>query len=292
MAQTTVLGRVLDAKTGYDLPGATVLQTGTTNGVSTDVEGNFTLSITAVADSLSITASFIGYVEQRQRVPAGNYIIIRLVPQAPSVDCPVIGRDPLVELGLVSGMRYAPVGGTVKFYGTRLYHRLHLTATIGYQTNFSRNHAFTASLGLPALWQQRFTVAEVLSYEQLQAMPANMRFSSYKMMVSIGSFRSIAPLSRLMFLLGGGYAQHQPLAPSDVLSASTAGLGYSFGLQTNYYFQPFRLAGVVQATHWPSYWQWQARLTHPFGDSFQAGVAVNQLRHYSELTLFLSRAFY
>ena len=45
-AQTQkVSGTVLDAKTGETLIGVSVLESGTTNGVVTDLDGNFTLNV-------------------------------------------------------------------------------------------------------------------------------------------------------------------------------------------------------------------------------------------------------
>ncbi|MGY3089608.1 hypothetical protein ACVWYF_002656 [Hymenobacter sp. UYAg731] len=287
-AQTTVYGRVLDAKSGDVLAGATILQTGTSNGIASDTEGNFTLAIPAYSDSIALTFSSIGYSTQWRRVAPGSYTTIRLRQDNRLIECD-LSISPRAEVGLASGVRYAPFGGILKLYGNRLV-RLPLTAMVSYQTNFSRNHTFTASLELPPLWQRRFTILEALSYEQLQAVPANMRFSSYKMLVSVGSFRTICSLPSLVFLLGGGYAQHQSLPVADV--ASTTGFGYSFGLQTYYYTQPFRLAGTVQATRWPGYWQWQARLTHSFGRDFQFGVTCNQLQRYTEISVLLSHTFY
>ena len=44
-AQTgKIVGKIVDAKTGETLPGATVLIEGTTKGVSSDFDGNFSLA--------------------------------------------------------------------------------------------------------------------------------------------------------------------------------------------------------------------------------------------------------
>ena len=44
MAQSTVTGTVIDADLNAPLPGANVVEEGTTNGVSTDFDGNFTFN--------------------------------------------------------------------------------------------------------------------------------------------------------------------------------------------------------------------------------------------------------
>ncbi|MGA0415595.1 MAG: TonB-dependent receptor plug domain-containing protein, partial [Flavobacteriaceae bacterium] len=57
MAQKTVTGVVSDDQ-GMPLPGATVLEQGTTNGVSTDFDGNFSIDI---AEGQVLEISFVGY---------------------------------------------------------------------------------------------------------------------------------------------------------------------------------------------------------------------------------------
>ena len=56
-AQTTIKGEVVDSS-GEPVIGVGVLQTGTTNGVITDIDGKFSLSVPANAQ---ITVSSIGY---------------------------------------------------------------------------------------------------------------------------------------------------------------------------------------------------------------------------------------
>ncbi|MFZ9074585.1 MAG: SusC/RagA family TonB-linked outer membrane protein [Flavobacteriaceae bacterium] len=57
IAQRTITGNVTDDQ-GVPLPGATVLQVGTSNGTTTDFDGNFSIT---VEDGASISASFVGY---------------------------------------------------------------------------------------------------------------------------------------------------------------------------------------------------------------------------------------
>lgn len=63
LAQTrAVSGRVTDQKTGEGLPGATVLLKGTTTGISTNSDGNFTLNVPAEGGTLVISS--VGMVTQ------------------------------------------------------------------------------------------------------------------------------------------------------------------------------------------------------------------------------------
>jgi TonB-linked SusC/RagA family outer membrane protein len=62
LAQSTLEGTVLDAKTSQSLPGVNVNVQGTTNGTSTDLDGKFKISNVKNGDK--IVFSFIGYSEQ------------------------------------------------------------------------------------------------------------------------------------------------------------------------------------------------------------------------------------
>ncbi|MGB0633789.1 MAG: carboxypeptidase-like regulatory domain-containing protein, partial [Flavobacteriaceae bacterium] len=60
-AQNAITGTVVDSELGSPLPGATVLVKGTSNGVSTDFNGSFTIN---VSGSGTLVVSYIGYDTQ------------------------------------------------------------------------------------------------------------------------------------------------------------------------------------------------------------------------------------
>lgn len=59
-SQGTITGTVLDGDSGDPLPGASIVVEGTTNGTSTDFDGNFTIEAAESAGNLVI--SYIGYI--------------------------------------------------------------------------------------------------------------------------------------------------------------------------------------------------------------------------------------
>ncbi len=59
IAQSTVTGTILDVELNSPLPGANVVEKGTTNGVSSDFNGNFTIKTQASSGELVV--SFVGY---------------------------------------------------------------------------------------------------------------------------------------------------------------------------------------------------------------------------------------
>ena len=58
-AQSRVTGTVMDSELNAPLPGANILEKGTSNGASSDFDGNFTLTTTA--SSGEIVISYVGY---------------------------------------------------------------------------------------------------------------------------------------------------------------------------------------------------------------------------------------
>lgn len=82
-AQTfTVTGKVMD-ENGVGLPGATVLEKGTTNGTVTDVNGNYSLVI--AGPNSTLVMSFVGYAEEEITVNGRSAIDATMVPDITSL---------------------------------------------------------------------------------------------------------------------------------------------------------------------------------------------------------------
>ena len=74
-----VTGSVRDAKTGEELIGVSVLEVGTTNGNTTDLDGNFTLNVEPGA---TLQLSYVGYKTLEIGAKKGDLGVIRLEPEA------------------------------------------------------------------------------------------------------------------------------------------------------------------------------------------------------------------
>ena len=74
-AQKTITGIVSDEE-GLPLPGATVLEQGTANGVSTDFDGNYSIE---VAEDAVLEFSFLGYITQSISVQGQDTIEVQLI---------------------------------------------------------------------------------------------------------------------------------------------------------------------------------------------------------------------
>ena len=72
--KTQVTGKVSDS-TGEPVIGASVIQKGTSIGTITDIEGNFSLS---VSSGSTLQISYIGYVSQEIKAVSGRNLTIKL----------------------------------------------------------------------------------------------------------------------------------------------------------------------------------------------------------------------
>lgn len=71
----TVSGTVTDASDGSGIPGATVLEKGTSNGTVTDIDGKFQM---AVSDGAVLQVSFVGYVSTEVAVGSRAVVDVSL----------------------------------------------------------------------------------------------------------------------------------------------------------------------------------------------------------------------
>ncbi|HKG06409.1 MAG TPA: TonB-dependent receptor [Pedobacter sp.] len=79
----TISGRVVD-ENNQPVPGANVVVTGTTTGTSTDVTGNYRLTVPEVTASTTLTFSYIGYTSQVITIGTRTTLNVSLRPSAGS----------------------------------------------------------------------------------------------------------------------------------------------------------------------------------------------------------------
>ncbi len=80
--QLSVSGKVTD-ENGEGLPGASILEKGTTNGTITDVEGNFSLN---ASEEATLTFSFVGYETKEIPINGQSVIDVSLATDISSLD--------------------------------------------------------------------------------------------------------------------------------------------------------------------------------------------------------------
>ncbi|UOQ55235.1 carboxypeptidase-like regulatory domain-containing protein [Hymenobacter cellulosivorans] len=284
---TTISGQVIDAKSNQALPGATILQVNTVNGVSSSSDGSFSLTVPGQSDSVTISVSAIGYVKQQRRVAAGSSTMLRLEPDRRTLISDDIVVYTRYKVGLTSGLRYAPYGLYAQLRGQRYIHKS-LNISGSYHTNFKRNYSATASVDLPALPQLGpLSFSEKLDYQRLRAEAANAQFNSYSATLGLTLYQKTTRLPEL--LLSAGYARYQPLHLSE--TRATTGYGHGLGLRYSLPY-PLDIHMQAQATRWPSYWQYQGSISRFIGNQLQLSVAANQLRNYTKVSVSLRKSFF
>lgn len=109
MAQSQVEGTVLDVSR-QSFPGVSVMEKGTSNGIITDSDGKFRLSVT---DSARLIFSFVGYVTQE--IVVGNSTNITVVMKESTREL-----DEVVVIGYGSQMKESISGSVVQIDATSL----------------------------------------------------------------------------------------------------------------------------------------------------------------------------
>jgi len=88
-AQTITVSGVVSDETGAPMPGATVVEAGTTNGVVTDFDGNYYLK---VVGNGTLVFTYIGYTTQSINVKSRTKIDVKMAPDSKEIsDVVVIG---------------------------------------------------------------------------------------------------------------------------------------------------------------------------------------------------------
>ncbi len=81
VAQTTITGTVVDADTDEPLIGASVMAIGTNQGTVTDIDGNFTLTVSGANPSLEF--KYLGYKDLIQKVGRSGNVNLGTIKMAP-----------------------------------------------------------------------------------------------------------------------------------------------------------------------------------------------------------------
>ena len=106
LAQRLVRGTVIGSDTGETLPGVNVGVKGTTIGTTSDIDGNY--EVTLPADRSTLVFSFIGYRTQEQDVPPGAE---RLDVE---LQTDILNLDEVVVTGLASSVKRENLANAVR----------------------------------------------------------------------------------------------------------------------------------------------------------------------------------
>ena len=101
-SEKTITGTVLSAEDNMPLPGASVIVKGTTNGASTDFDGNFSLTVSNSATILTI--SYLGYQTKEVAITSGALTILLEIDQNVLDEVVVVGYGTQKKSDLVSAV--------------------------------------------------------------------------------------------------------------------------------------------------------------------------------------------
>lgn len=110
LAQRTLTGSVLDAKTKGELPGASIVIPGTTTGTVTNANGKFSLSVPQ--NTTSITVSFIGYAAQEVPIVNTNNVTVLLAEGSQLAEVVVLGYTTARKQDLTGAVAIVDVATT------------------------------------------------------------------------------------------------------------------------------------------------------------------------------------
>lgn len=108
-AQSSSVSGVVKDENGITVPGANVLEVGTTNGVVTDLDGKYTITVSD-ASTAKLKFSFIGYAPKEVLVAGRSSIDIGLEPDA-------VALEEVVVIGYGTTTKKEVTGATAKVDG-------------------------------------------------------------------------------------------------------------------------------------------------------------------------------
>jgi TonB-dependent starch-binding outer membrane protein SusC len=112
LQQLKVTGKVTDAGTGFPLPGVNVVVSGTTTGVITDINGNYSIELANPNGTLEFT--FIGYAKATVPVQSRAVINVQMTEEATALDEIVVVGYGTVKKSDVTGAIASVSEGTLK----------------------------------------------------------------------------------------------------------------------------------------------------------------------------------
>ncbi len=109
MAQKTITGTITDSNDGITLPSVTVLEKGTSNGVTSDIDGNYSIDVSGEGAVLQF--SFLGYITKEVTVGADSVINVALEEGTEALDEVVVTALGIKKETKALGYSLTQVGG-------------------------------------------------------------------------------------------------------------------------------------------------------------------------------------
>ena len=139
LGQHTVSGYVYSSEDGERLPGVAIIEKGTENRATTNIDGFYNLTVSS--PNAVLVFQFIGFQHKEHELKGEKSLNVKL-----KLDCTYCWFDNQdITLKLQSGLRHTPFGGGLRL-SFPAFSQATLFAEAAYQTDFNANNLLQAGL--------------------------------------------------------------------------------------------------------------------------------------------------
>jgi hypothetical protein len=281
-AQRIVLGTVQAASNKTELPGVTVLLKGTETGAATDMNGNFKL--VSLRDTITLVFSSVGFKALERKVIV-NRDMITLPPVYLKENCTLdFFESKHVELAPLSGLRYTPLGGSVKvlypyLFNTQ-YGQGHLRVEASYQFgggNYQRNVTLAID---NAFIDCDNNVDIIADYQSVQLGKQRFSYTRY----TAGAAYTGKLISRhIPIHVAFGRLNYSVENIAATKAGVEIGTSYPFAVRLgDSYTNSIQIMTTGRIAWWQDYWQFQSSLETQIR-RFTVNINFNKLGQYAEI---------
>ena len=264
--QITITGRILSQEDSTGLPGVSIVELGSSNGVITDQNGDYMIIVSDTARFLEFR--FVGFLERTVPINGQKVINTSLKPAA-LID----PFDQEIGLFLQSGLVNTPFGSRF-YYSTPVVGRLAVGFKIDYLTDFELNEKLSIILSLSTY---RIIIADWYIYNSVDL---NYRKLSISNNIDLKSYslENYARINNQKIILGLSMLVN----PSDNIGSST-----KYGLLGGYEYK-FRKLNYSSLTYKMGFYretiEYYLQIDVPF-KRIKTFVNCNKIGDYQEIMI-------
>ena len=265
-SQVTITGRVIFKEDKSTAAGINIVEKGTRNGTTTDIDGNFEL---AVSDQNAILVfSFIGVITQEYQLNGRREISVQL-----KLDCTKDFFDAYhIALYANSGLIHSPIGGQIEISSPYTSIGV-IKGSYSYQTNLNKNEFQTGHVELShPISNCDFDMDFRWSYR-------NVSFNNDLQSVA-NSGEAQVNLRNIKLIAGYSHLDITKITENEITVSS----GVIIGLGKDVFFRPFHGTIAAKVAFYDNNVEYQAEFKSGFR-WFQCFVRYYKLDSFDELSL-------
>ena len=270
------------ASTKEEVLGATVMLYGTKIGTTADMQGNYQLVIPH--DTATLLFLSVGFESLKKKI-----VVVQDTTTLPPVhlkmNCHLdFFYQKHVELSLLSGLHYTPLGGKIKFFYPYLIDAQHSLGAL--RTEFSyqlgnNNFQRSATLALDNTFVDCDNNVDVTTdYQSVRLDEQEFAYTRY----TVGVTYTGKAISRIMpVYLAVGRLNYSDKEISRIKAGMEIGAAYPFTIYLNAsHTKAVRLMAMSRVAWWQDYWQFQSGVETEV-KRFSLKINFNRLGQYAEV---------